>query len=350
MAGLLCAGCDLGGQNDEPAFPTGAPIHLVDANVGTNRPIAPGEDVELYFDRLLLPGTVTRQSFAITDLQGNAVGNPNVLYDPVARVVTLHLGSGLAACQTYRVYLVTPGDAADPYGLRAIDGATLDPSTPQFIEFPVVGTCATGGDAAAPVMDAGPGFPAPPADDFCQDVLPPLFSHCTGTCHGASFPAMGLSLVSGQSIADTAINRASVEGNTGSRAMAGPESTLFGLDMPIIDRGSATQGNPGDSWLMYKLLLAVPTACSTTPGAAACDAGAPTLVHNPHTRPWKPLSDAERATLGRFIPGREMPFPIDPSAPPQGTASSPITTLTLDELEALSFWIQQGAPLPSCSQ
>jgi hypothetical protein len=94
---------------------------------------------------------------------------------------------------------------------------------------------------------------------------------------------------------------------------------------------------------MYKLLLAVPPACSSTPGAPPCDAGAPTPPTNTHAVPWLPLSEAERITLSNFILGREMPFPSDPSAP-LGTDPS---ALTLTELENVSFWIAEGAPLPT---
>jgi hypothetical protein len=39
--------------------------------------------------------------------------------------------------------------------------------------------------------------------------------------------------------------------------------------MPLIDPGSGGAGNPGNSWLLYKLLMAQPSG-----GAPSCDAGA----------------------------------------------------------------------------
>jgi hypothetical protein len=347
---LLATGCDLGTQEKDPSFASGsgagAPIHLVAQNVGPSEGLAPNGVIELFFDRLLLADSVTRQSFPIVDLNGNLVDNPGVFYDPVARSVTLTPTQPFQACQTFRVYIETPSDAG-PGGLLTIDGATLDPSTPEFIEFPVLGTCATGGDAgpdaAAPATGTVTTFPA---IDFCGSIFPIFASKCTGTtCHGGDLPAAGLRLDSSQGIVDTAINRVSIEANTGPRAAAQPPSNTFALDMPLIARnGTGNSGDPGDSWLLYKLLLAPPPACSSTPGAGPCDAGSPTVQHDYHSKPWTGITDAERAVLGSTMVGREMPFPLDPSAIP-GAAAEP---LTLDELDTVSLWIAQGAPVPAC--
>jgi hypothetical protein len=135
--------------------------------------------------------------------------------------------------------------------------------------------------------------------------------------------------------------------NTGPRATSAPPGLLFGEDMPVIDPGSGPPlaGDPSNSWMLYKMLLAPPPACSSTPGAAPCDAGAPTPPATTHVVPWQPLSDAERATLSNYVAGREMPYPVDPSAP-LGSDPAP---LTLQELENVSFWIARGAVLPpSC--
>jgi hypothetical protein len=201
----------------------------------------------------------------------------------------------------------------------------------------------------------------------------------------------------------TAIGRVSQEANTGPRSLAAPPTLLFGEDMPILD-ATGTTGDPANSWMMYKLLLAVPTpepvdagaaddagpgavdagapdasagaldagAPDATVGAAdagpetdgaspesgALDAGgtdgeasdgavaaaptmpAPTDVAGAHSLAFKGISDAERATLSNYILGREMPFP-----PPSGTTlEDDNDPLTLDELERMSLWIAQGAP------
>lgn len=340
VAAACFAACDFGSPSNEASFGSGAPIHLLDANVGPSRPIASGAPIELFFDRLLMPGTVTRQSFPITDLADNLVDNPRVVYDPVARSVTLGTLAPLPACQSFRVYLLTPANAADVNGVRAIDGATLDPSTQHFLEFRIAGTCATGGGLADAGAGAGaPAVPATPVVDFCATIVPFFANNCTGSsCHGQA-AAAGLRLDTPQAIVDTAINRVSIESNQGPRAAAGAApSTLFGLDMPIIERGSSgTSGDPGNSWMIYKMLLGYPPTCA--PGSGNCDA----LLHNAHSRPWGRLSTAEQATLARYVIGREMPFPSNP----QLTQGSPYEP-TLDALDAVSSWIQQGAPVPPC--
>ena len=309
-------------------------MHLVGQNIGPGQPIAPGARIELFFDRLLLPVSVTRQSFVLSDANG-PYGAPTVAYDPVARAVMLSPDPPLDPCQAYKVVLVVPGDAADPNGVRAIDGAVLDPSTPASVEFSVTGKCTGDAAAAAPVT-----APPLPQVDFCASIIPIINSKCAGpTCHGGPLPSAGLRLDSSQAIADTLINQVAHGSNTGPRTRAQPPGDLFGLDMPIVDPGA-----PGDSWLVYKLLLADPPACSSTAGAPPCDASAPGVMNDLHSRPWNGISSTERATLSNFVLGRAMPFPSDPSADPS-TASEP---LTLDELERINFWIFEGAPVPAC--
>jgi hypothetical protein len=335
------AGCDLGTQHDEPHFGLGAPVHLVNANVGSSKPpLAIGGRIELFFDRLLLQASITRQAFVLTDLSDNTPGTPPTLtYDPVARVVAIYPQTPLMACQTYKVTIATPQSPTDVNGVRAIDGATLDPSVNPVIEFPM--ECSSG-DAGADAGGAGAAVPAPPVPsvDFCSQVIPILQSKCDGsTCHGGSLPAAGLRLDSPQAIAATAVGRVAQGSNTGARASAQPASLLFGQDMPIVQAGT-----PGNSWMMYKLLMAVPSACSSTAGAAPCDASAPGVMNDVHTESWGDMSASERATLTSMVQGREMPFPGDPSAP-LGMGTEP---LTLDELELVNDWILQGAPVTTC--
>jgi hypothetical protein len=296
---------------------------------------------------LLLPDSVTRQSFVLTDLNGNGYDIPTIAYDPVARSVSMQTLNPLPPCQGFRVYLLTPAESQGVGGLQSIDGATLDPSTPQYIEFPVTGTCATGGDGGAEAAadggpaadagsDAGEAGTAPvamgPRIDFCGTVLPIFENACSSTtCHGGASPAAGLRLDSSQGVLDTAINRVSIESNQGPRSLSEPASQQFGLDMPIID-GTGTQGGPGDSWLVYKLMLATPP--SSTPAT------------NFHSRPWSAISATERTTLANYIIGTEMPFPAIPGKP-DGTNIGP---LSLDQMEQISFWIQQGAPVPPCAE
>jgi hypothetical protein len=105
--------------------------------------------------------------------------------------------------------------------------------------------------------------------------------------------------------------------------------------MPIID-----PGDPGNSWLLYKVLLA-PNPATTTSPALICTAGqtvpapvsqatsanpAPTTV---------PLSDSERAILSEWVLGNQMPYP-------------PTGALGLDEMERVRAWIAQGAAVEDC--
>jgi hypothetical protein len=294
-------------------------------------------------------------------LNGNYL-EPDPSYDPVSRVVRLCVV--LAADQSYKLTILSPQNATDPTGLRAIDGAQLDPSQTTSYTFPVVSGPAYAGVDACPqggavVDDAGAAIGAYPVD-FCQQVLPIFSSKCgTSICHSGSLPAEGLQMTTGQGILATAIGRASQESNTGSRAsVTQPQAGMqFGVDMAII-----ATSDPGDSWLIYKVMMAVPPGCSSTPppATATTDAGcyvgpgpgdggyAQPDAGAPHDVPWAPLSDAERATLAAIIPGREMPFPADPAAALDSDAST-ATNLTLDELETISLWIQQGASVPTCN-
>jgi hypothetical protein len=89
--------------------------------------------------------------------------------------------------------------------------------------------------------------------------------------------------------------------------------------------------------MIYKMLLGYPPTCAD--GTSDCD----TLPTNYHSKPWTRLSTAEQAVLANYVPGREMPFPTSPGL----TKGSPYEP-TRGDLEAVSFWIQQGAPVPPC--
>jgi hypothetical protein len=312
-------------------------VHLVGQNIGKGLSLASGAPIQLFFDRLLLPISVTRQSVVLTDATGNGQ-SPVVTYDPVARAVQVIPMAPLDPCQTYKITLVQAEDASPlTTGIRAIDGATLDSSVPSSIAFQVAGTCATGPDAGA----TPPGTTAPqPTVDFCNQIMPIFSSKCAGpTCHGGPLPVAGLRLDSSQAIVDTMIGRVAQGSNQGPRSTAQAPSTDFGLDMPIVDPGS-----PGDSWVMYEMLMAVPPPCSSTANAAPCDASVSSVMRDYYSVKWTGMSDSERATLENYIPGRAMPFPNLPAQPPD-QATEP---LTLDELDTFSFWIAEGAPVPPC--
>jgi hypothetical protein len=120
--------------------------------------------------------------------------------------------------------------------------------------------------------------------------------------------------------------------------------------MPIIDAISpldapAGTGDPGNSYMIYKLLMAGTggTFVELRPNPPYPPLGP---VVYPMTWPGgapgvvPPISDADRSTLSGMIQGREMPMQsgvVTPTPNAQG--------LTVDTLEKFSLWIAQGAPL-----
>jgi hypothetical protein len=317
-------------------------VHVIATNVSGGTLPADGR-IEISFDRLLLPACITRQTFILSP----AALPPTVSYDPVARVVVITPQGGLTESQPYTLTIASPSSAADLNGLRAIDGAEL-----------AAGSTATFGFTAG----AATGNPQPVTAyvDYCTSVLKVL--NTCGGCHsppgmdaGGGLPASdmayaGLVLDTPPGMAMTALGIVSHDSYTG--AVAGgaqPAGLRFAVDMPIIDPGPgpngsgveagvpSTSGNPGHSWLMYKVLMAIP-------GPPTGDAGAPlsyTVTCGDGGEPCpQPLPDDERSRLAGMVFGREMPyaFPLD-----GGTGVG----LSLDQLEALSQWIAGGAPLPA---
>jgi hypothetical protein len=307
-------------------------VHFT-ANVGANTALPQNAPIQLAFDRLLLPITVTRQTFPLSDMNG-AFLTPFISYDPVSRVVSITPmpDNPFKMGQSYTLQIVSPTNPQDSSGLHAIDGATLDPdpsNAPRSITFPISAPAATP--------------PAPPVVDFCGTIVPIFQRNCTsGSCHGLSPapgmppPPTGLVLFAPPSntaaeVYMTAIGRPSVEASTGPVAQASAPTRIFPRDMPIID----ANGDPGNSFLIYKMLMAEPAAADGgTPASAAAYSGVTPF----------PLTDGERETLASMVPGREMPFPSDPSASPYTPTG---LALTVDQMESISFWIAEGAQVPA---
>lgn len=357
----------MGTPGDQP-YARGLAVHLVASNVGTNAALEVGQPIELAFDRLLLPITVTRQTFELTDSASPAsFVTCSIAYDPVARVVTLTpvLPAQLTVGTTYHLSIISESDPTNPAGLHAIDGATMDPDTmkfPRTITFQVVAATGTAPTTCNGIVG--------PCMSFCTDIVPILKTDSTscsgsGTCHaGISFErgrplAAGLALTgtdppmppdpsTAQLVEATAINRLSIESTMGALSEPGPPSAHFGQDMPIIDTntlpdpetlapvGPAGSGDPGNSYLMYKVLMAG-TGGLLSPQQMA------TALPNVYALTWTPLSGTERATLASLIPGREMPLPSPVGSPTPNPSGLPV-----DSLERLSLWIAQGAPLSNC--
>ncbi len=339
------AACDQGQHHDQPT--RGPTISVTGANVSTSRNLPIDAPIQIQFDRLLLPSTVTRQSVTLYNAFNQPL-TPVVTYDPVARVVTLSQpndGAWLIKDQPYKVILhVAATD--DDVGLRAIDRTPLFAGDPNR----EIGFLTTAPAGIAPE----------PRASFCNDVVPIFQRSCTAPiCHGASAstsdsarfgeggksrPAAGLLLETSAGIASTAIGRSANGSNTGALAGQGrPAGRVFGIDMPLVD-----PGNPGNSWLLYKVLLAVPAdpqkasparraKCNGTPGTKPLDPFTPKEFATG-------MDDFERAILNDFVLGREMPYP--------NLNNSGVTTsnagLTFDELERIRLWIAQGAIVNEC--
>lgn len=330
----LSAACDAGPFRVDPATQPTAKIRLLSANVGPDRTLPMNGAVQLAFDRYLLPSTVIRQSIQLVTVAGEPVEPSVVQYDPVARTVTLSSMAGtkwLVEGQTYRVIAGVP-ENKDGNGFRSLDGATLE--TPISITFLV-------GPAKTVVID--------PPVDFCVDVLPIFSAKCSGSaCHSSgdvsrpSVAAASLVLDSSTGVASTALNRASQAANTGASFYKTAPGKVFGVNMPLVD-----PGNPGNSWLLYKMLLAPPPAsvpayspytCAKAPPMATPAAPYTPLAPNALVHP----SAQEQAVLQDNVLGREMPFPV---AQPTAYESLP---LTLAEREIVRIWISNSAPTPEC--
>ncbi len=298
--------------------------------------------IRVAFDRYLNPLSVNRQGVTLTDEFGNIPGAPPIVtYDPVVRVVTVSSAGGpwLQAGRFYKVtFPVSPPDASF-FGLRAIDGATIDPSQP-----------AIGFDVVAPTGNP----PTDPKIDFCSDVFPlfdaprtppsPMRGLCANSgCHSSESPAQGLVLDDPEGMRRTAIAVEAVETTTSARSSPMPPQPAFPTGMPIVDPGS-----PGDSYLIYKLLLpdenGVPNARGASLSYTAC---------NPVTSPFDYgpsasfASPEEAARLAEHVIGRRMPWGDWDDATKSFTQHGG-TPMTLDEIERVRLWIQQGAEIDDC--
>jgi hypothetical protein len=297
--------------------------------------------IQIAFDRYLLPSTAIRQSVALLDGNDNPLAQdlaPLVEYDPIARTITLSNPRApapwLTIGQLYKVELGIPQQGSELGGVRAIDGATLDPNQERRIAF---------------FVGAAANKPPEPPIRFCRDVLP-IFAHkcnsigCHGSLPGDPFAvAAGLHLQTSDAVRATAIGRVA-QGASTNGPSAPPEVTnrVFGINMAIVK-----PGDPGNSWLLYKVELAPPPVIDTGVNPLTICGGPPV---GPAPAPYAPLAPArlvadslEREILSDYVLGREMPYPRFPV--PQ---SSEEQALTFTERETLRLWIAQGAEVQQC--
>lgn len=310
-------------------------MSVVAVNVGVGVPLPANGRIQVRVDRYLLPSTVSRQSFALTEASGAPIGaNYVVSYDPVTLTVTLAADSGrpwVVPGQPYKLRL--PVADADPqgFGLRAIDGSPLAPGTLRDVSFVVSKDSAP----EAEVTD--------PRIDFCRDVQPVLTAKCGGKlCHGSSAEtaAAGLMLGTFGDVQATATGRVAHGSATGARrSLPNDPGSVFGVDMPLVDKGNAA-----NSWLLYKVLLAAPPA-SPIAGDLACPSAGkrtqdpPVAIARPATSP----DAVEQAILNDYVLGREMPYPST------GPADYRTQPLSFAERVRLRLWIDQGAVGESCA-
>ncbi|WP_437281814.1 hypothetical protein WME90_15055 [Sorangium sp. So ce375] len=319
----------------------------------------------LKFDRFLLPSSVSGAvgaefvcvsgDLAPVETYADCV-NPLALaptYNPVQREVILRQIEGMPGLELgarYALTVLRPADEAAPAGVRAFDGAPLGSNT--RIEFTV---------ASALPPQAMPERP-PSGDFFCQRDLEcvagtadcqgdaPLDPTCVGCVRGAAYylstcvgchidgsAAAGLNLNLGgpmfnriEPLLETVIGHAAHQTQMGEKAhVAETSPERFGRAMPLID-----PGNPGNSYLLYKILI----------GQIALD---PSL---PADEAEKLRQETERLQAA-FVVG--MPMPPPPSKPlfrfhPQAPDDRSVTPY-VDGIDILSAWILDGAEPRDCS-
>jgi hypothetical protein len=327
--------CDFLSQQDDP--PLAPPfVHAIAANVGPTTPLPIDGAIQIAFDRYLNPSTVNRQGIGLRDTFGNAPDSPIVDYDPITRVVTLLNPNPslpwLTVGTPYEVVFPIATNEAGSFGLRAIDGASIDPTTQSIAFTAIVGT---GTPFAQPHMD------------FCSDVMP-IFSaftpdhsiegacgsaNCHGVPEGKLLSAQGLVLDTNDGILHTAIGVQAEEATIGGTTTPLASQAVFPVGMPIID-----PGNPGDSFLIYKLLKednGVPDASGATVIYRACNPITAVTNFGPSASDARFASPDEGARLANLVVGRRMPW---------GDKA-----LSIDEMERIRLWIAQGATVDDCS-
>lgn len=340
--------CDINGTQHVQST-VGPLVRILGTSIDPITAEVPADDaIQISFDRYLLPSTVLRQGYAIAD-NTNQVLPPEgfqTIYDPVARTVTITGPGGpgtawLKEGLEYKLVLfVPPNEGSDIGGFRAIDRAPLDKN--QNLTFVFKASKALGG---------GPRLVDPPVS-FCADVLPIFAKKCSdSTCHGTPLTATGaqaaasLVLSTSSGVRVTAIGRVAQGANTGARSFdPEPPGAIFGIDMALIEKG-----NPGASWLMYKIEMAphpvvdagptLNTVCTPPAGSDAVTTRGEAYV--PRAPIVSVAPDAERERLADYVLGRYMPYPT-------GNTSYETQPLTFEERERVRRWIAQGAPTPEC--
>ena len=245
--------------------------------------------IEVRFDWYLLPKTATRQSLRVySGTRANALLLLPT-YDVVERVVSYRPGYGAALEPgvLYEVEMPLPSTDPNGFGFQAFDGAPLEKGRiPLRFSFR---TATTTPKATIP----------PGASPTCADALGVLFDSECASCHAAGPNApLGLVLDSTEGLRETVVGRVARETDLGGRSGRTLVDPLrFGIGMPLVD-----PGNPGTSYLLYKL-LASPTAFGT--GTDACSTTHRVVL--PEGSCLAPAPSERAALESWFVAGDPMP-------------------------------------------
>ena len=388
----FAAGCDRGDVVSR-VDDVGPAVHVLATVPADGATLVPLDQVvRVQVDRFLAPTSFVRQTVCVESVLGAclAAGTGGATVqpadDPVDRVLVLTVRdpaapsfdparSSLAPHTRYTVLIHAPGDAADPGGLRAFDGATLD-ATYAF-SFTTGATPASRQPRRdAPYCHASDdtlcGLPAvacaePPRAPATTRLPRAIFAGCgaSSACHHAPSPGEPASAGptgAALDLADDAVARAI--GHVASETALLPDPAIaqggggpFGANMPYVD-----PGNPANSYLLYKVLLGLTDArlglqsddafteraafafdawsCAALGDAdAGCapDAGPAHAAGEPvpsAVEPWMPeallgpVAPGELDRLRRRLHGSGMPWR---------------STTSLADVRTLSAWIAAGA-------
>jgi hypothetical protein len=363
--------------------------------------------IRVQFDRFLAPGSTMGQAICVQSCTGGpsapcdgpCLGDLSPEYDPVDRVVVWK-NAALVAGQRYGVRLLVPTSDEDPAGIRAIDGAPLekeytfgfttgDPGNidPKLVEAEkvvseraAINFCSTSRYCQVPTAGCTTPFPT------LSSTHGVLESCAVVGCHGptASQKVQGsvLLLRDPDGGVPAAVGRLVNESVVATETAIGPDPTVpvrgsvFGVNMPYID---GTTKSPGNSFLLYKVILGLAPRCgqldeeSANPGLAtsACTGFAGQLETDeflctsiqcmPDAAPPRPDVDGGPPGLAGQPAHPIVPawVPEDRWKPPiageydrlrsriRGAGMPPSSLISSQQARALSAWIAAGASV-SC--
>jgi hypothetical protein len=302
--------------------------------------------ITLRFDRFLNSARANRQAIALYSAKPEQ-GFPYALvpvYDPVERVLEYRLppGGHFEPNTLYHLKVLTSADAPEA-ALRAFDGAPVEEGDLSLnITFIT-------GDGPAEAPEA-------PAALTCTEIVDQVFGtlgSCAGTeCHrrGGNSILMGgpqlgdaphqLWLDNVDDFALSAINRVARQTEVAdvSGGVPAVDATRFGARMALV-----APGQPGASYLLYKLLLNPDSYATCERDTPFCETGGNPCRSTHSALPLAkgecvPPPDEELVRLREwFVRGEPMP-----RANSQGARGN----IGLQGLRALSAFIASGADCP----